>query len=256
MDNQYSILGVNEGASAAEIKKAFREKAKRLHPDIAGQDAHEEMRKLLSAYEILSDKLRRKEYDKQFRQASKHNTFNYRDFLYEQHSNPCALAELFIFELLHFEEDKAISIWRGLGGINFPLKNYLLRDDWMDCSYILAEQLYKRGAYHETFLLLCELLKEEHRLAYFKHFTEDIEIFLKELVRVKLKPSVDTKTWIDCMDLMLSLEFEPTEEARYLKQKSIALKSIGENELAEKIMRQALSLDPSICDIKMELYAN
>ncbi|MDR2795347.1 MAG: DnaJ domain-containing protein, partial [Spirochaetaceae bacterium] len=59
MDNQYEILGVDESASAAEIKHAFREKAKQHHPDIAGEDARAYMQKLLAAYEILSNRQRR-----------------------------------------------------------------------------------------------------------------------------------------------------------------------------------------------------
>jgi curved DNA-binding protein CbpA len=244
--NQYEILGVNEDASFKEIKKAFRAQAKKLHPDISGSSDHEAMRKLLCAYEILSDAQRRMEYDKLYRKTFRKDTFCYRDFLYEQKESPDTLANIIIYDLMHFEEDAAIQLWHSLGGVNFPLRNYFLREDWMDCSYILAEQLNSRGFYHDAFVILAELLKEERRNPYFKHFSEDLEVFLKEIVRTKLKSSVDKKTWIQCMDTLIDVGFAPNEEARWLKYKASALKSCGEASLAEAALRKARELDPSV----------
>ena len=52
--NPYNILGVQEGASESEIKKAFREKAKEFHPDVNPRvDAQEIFIKLFDAYECL-----------------------------------------------------------------------------------------------------------------------------------------------------------------------------------------------------------
>ncbi|GHT50908.1 hypothetical protein FACS1894102_6650 [Spirochaetia bacterium] len=184
MIDHYYILGVNECATAREIRKAFREKAKMFHPDIAGSENQEDMRRIITAYEVLSDKQRRTDYDRLYRKTRTNDTFNYRDFLNEQRVNPAALAGLVVYDLLHFEEDKAIELWRSLGGNKFPLKKYILREDWMDCGYLLAEQLNKRNAYYEAFLILADLLHEEHREPYFKHFAEDVEIFIKELVRI------------------------------------------------------------------------
>jgi molecular chaperone DnaJ len=57
----YDILGVNKGASADEIKKAFRKQAIEHHPDRGGDEA--KFKELNEAYEILKDNDKRKRYD-------------------------------------------------------------------------------------------------------------------------------------------------------------------------------------------------
>ena len=61
----YEILGVNKDASEAEIKKAFRKKAQKYHPDRSkGQDAEAKFKDVNAAYEILADKNKRAQYDR------------------------------------------------------------------------------------------------------------------------------------------------------------------------------------------------
>eukprot|EP00960_Hanusia_phi_P031983 749596-Hanusia_phi.AAC.2 len=61
----YEILGVPKSASSQEIKKAYFQKAKKLHPDVNKDDpkAQEKFSELNNAYEILSDEQKRRMYD-------------------------------------------------------------------------------------------------------------------------------------------------------------------------------------------------
>lgn len=60
----YEALGVARDASADEIKKAFRKKARETHPDVSdGDNAEEEFKRINEAYEVLSDDQKRAMYD-------------------------------------------------------------------------------------------------------------------------------------------------------------------------------------------------
>lgn len=62
----YNILGVSKNASADDIKKAYRQKARKLHPDLNPNDkeAHRKFQQLNEANEVLSDSEKRAKYDK------------------------------------------------------------------------------------------------------------------------------------------------------------------------------------------------
>ena len=62
----YRILGVPTDASADEIKKSYRRKAREMHPDLDPDNpwAEDEFKELSAAYQILSDPVRRAQYDR------------------------------------------------------------------------------------------------------------------------------------------------------------------------------------------------
>lgn len=62
----YATLGVSRTASQSDIKKAYRKLAQRYHPDTAKGDAGAESRfkEISSAYDVLGDAKKRKEYDR------------------------------------------------------------------------------------------------------------------------------------------------------------------------------------------------
>lgn len=59
----YKILGVSETCSEYELKSAYRRLARKWHPDIAGDTAAHKFKEINEAYEVLSDKNKRAEYD-------------------------------------------------------------------------------------------------------------------------------------------------------------------------------------------------
>ncbi|MEN8147790.1 MAG: DnaJ C-terminal domain-containing protein [Campylobacterota bacterium] len=60
----YETLGVSDSATEAEIKKSYRKLARQYHPDVnKDPDAEEKFKEINAAYEVLSDKNKKAQYD-------------------------------------------------------------------------------------------------------------------------------------------------------------------------------------------------
>jgi curved DNA-binding protein CbpA len=71
----YAILGVSEQAKYYEIRAAYRRLARKYHPDVNSSLPNEEMiKKINAAFEVLSDRDKRKQYDETFFNVDNDNT--------------------------------------------------------------------------------------------------------------------------------------------------------------------------------------
>lgn len=63
--NHWAVLGLTPGADAASLKRAFRQLARRWHPDLNGNDPHaeEQFKAVNEAYAVLSDPVRRRQWE-------------------------------------------------------------------------------------------------------------------------------------------------------------------------------------------------
>jgi len=78
----YELLGVDRDADQKEIKKAYRNLAKKYHPDMNqdGEDTSEKFKEISEAYEILSDPDKRARYDQYGHSGINDQDFNFDDF--------------------------------------------------------------------------------------------------------------------------------------------------------------------------------
>ena len=104
----YSILGLSPGASAADIRRAYRRLSRRYHPDInPGDKAAETLyRRISEAYETLSDPDRRRSYDNSggsSQEATGRATFEFTgfDFSAAAHGSQAATFTELFAEVLH-----------------------------------------------------------------------------------------------------------------------------------------------------------
>lgn len=93
MKDHYKTLSINFGATVTEIKKQFRKLATVYHPDKNGgsKKSEEIFKEILNAYEILSDKQKRLNYDnwyKQYFQQTKAEQTNTTKTEYKQSPPP------------------------------------------------------------------------------------------------------------------------------------------------------------------------
>ena len=94
-DDPYETLGVKRDASQEEIQKAYRRRAKKLHPDLNPGDrlAEEQFKELSAAYDLLSDPEKRGRFDRGEIDASGTEQAErnyYRDFGERRAGNPYA----------------------------------------------------------------------------------------------------------------------------------------------------------------------
>jgi len=87
----YEVLGVGKGASADEVKQAFRRLALKHHPDrnpSNKKEAEEKFKEISEAYEVLSDPQKRSAYDQYghtgVEGAFRHGNFSWEDFTHFQ----------------------------------------------------------------------------------------------------------------------------------------------------------------------------
>jgi curved DNA-binding protein CbpA len=71
MDDYYKILGISPDADEKEIRTAYRRMARKYHPDAGEGSSAEAFRDVQDAYELLSDSVRRREYDRSRESRSK-----------------------------------------------------------------------------------------------------------------------------------------------------------------------------------------
>lgn len=272
MEDCYRILGVKPSASAAEIKRAFRAKAKAIHPDIPGDsketiDRDERMRELILAYETLSDPERRAEFDStyvKFRQYRDGQTgtsgFDYRLWLMERDDSE-SRAKLIFFDLLHGLEDEAVAEYRARRALEggFVLSRYFDREDFMDCGFILAEELSFRGEHYEAFLLLAEVIRLETEKPYFRHFFPEVIIFIRDIIRTKLAGVITDELALDCLEAALELRLGKKDDAFILKLMAQCYDRLGDTHTARLCLAEALRLDPKLTgvrDLKKKLEAH
>lgn len=251
MTNYYEVLGIEPNCSQNEVKTSFRKRAKEIHPDIQGlySNSHDKMRLLIKAYETLSDPQKRHEYDKKI--TYKKEDFNYRDFLYRKKNDPSIKCRLIFYDLLNNSSDEAIELYEALGVIgNVHLEQYLGREDFMDCIFLLSEEYDKRSKYKKAYSLLRLLVFYEIEHPYFKHFFAEIVDRMRALACFKMQSILGQDDIIRYLEDMASFNFSNKDTAFLYKKIAEIYADREQFDKARIYLEKGLELDKNLAGVK------
>lgn len=257
MEDCYRILGVHPTATAAEIKRAYRKKAKDLHPDTAGgrslsREQTEAFHRLVRAYEILSDFQRRSMFDlsratHQEARTSRGESFDYRKWLLGRQDQE-SRAKLIFFDLLHGREDEAVEEFvrmnRSVSG--FSLAQWFCREDFMDYGFILCEELILRSRFYDASLLVTRIVAMEKSFAYFRHFFPEVLALARNLWLNQLEGHLSDELALDAWEAALDLALSPKDDAALLVRMAGAYFRMNDLYTARVCLEEALRLDAKV----------
>jgi len=250
LEDCYKILGVQPNATAAEIRRAYRIKAKQLHPDTAGSTATtEEFRKLVKAYEILSDVRSRSLFDESYFTRSRPKayrsteSFDYRKWLIARPDQE-SRAKLIFFDLLHGREDDAVNefVEMNKNHADFKLSDWFTREDFMDYGFILAEELVLRDEYYDGFNLLEQIIKMEYSYEYFRLFFPEVLDLARTILKFRLENNVSDELCLDAWERALELGFGNKDDSVFLQKMSAAYLRLGDEKTAKICLEESLRL--------------
>ena len=246
MKDFYKILGVRPNATLAEIKRAYREKAKLLHPDLTGDATNRDaFSEVAQAYRVLSDARQRSIFDESFfikiRRSHKNaDTFNYYEWLSAREDEE-SRAKLIFYTLMHQKEDEAVAEFKRMqmNHADFSLKKWFTREDFMDYGYILAEELVIRGEYYDAIILLEQIIQMEYSYHYFYLFFPEVLDFTLNILKKNIDGVISDELALDVYERALDLNLGTRNDAFFLRKMSEEYKRLGDLSTAEICLREA-----------------
>lgn len=255
MQDCYKILGVAPTATVAEIKRAYRKRAKELHPDLSNKDITSvQFQELVNAYQILSDAKQRSIFDVSYAAYYKYSksnkgksNFDYRTWLLNRGDEE-SMSKLVLFDLMHDREDEAVSLFKKLNSQRFgySLSKWFEYDDFMDYGFILCEELIIRQEYYDAALLLEQIITMEYNYNYFKLFFPEVIKLARDVFRKHIFGVISDELAIDVFERALELNLGKSDDAFFLSKIAQAYYNLGDYETARICSLEALKLDNNI----------
>jgi len=246
-ESYYDILKIERNASQDDIKRAFRKLAKRFHPDTnpgKKQAAARRLKQVMAAYRVLSNERERARYDvllqtsPQFREtavATRDNSIGSR-------------VHGMLEDLLNGDGTSALEAYDELSSRGeLELAAKLDMRDYLDCIFLLAEQLERVGRDREAVRLYEELYEREKEPPRHRYFFEEVKVRLKKLYSRKLpREALSPDEEIDCYKRILEFDVDRSEKAFILKKIAEVHLKMGDTDRAKKVFQEALDLKPGL----------
>jgi curved DNA-binding protein CbpA len=243
----YDVLEVEKTASQADIKRAFRKLAKRYHPDTnprRPKAAAKRLKEILAAYNVLRNERERARYDVLLQSSPLFGEP-------EQQPRTSSIADQargILEDLLRGEGVQALASYDELvGRMGISLNSFMGMRDYLDCVFLVAEQMERVGRNREAARLYEELYDREKEPPRYRHFLPTVKVRLKKLYSRKLPRDARTpEEEIACYERILEFEIDRSEKAFILKKIAEVHLKVGDTNAAKKIFREALDLKPGL----------
>ncbi len=210
------------------------------------------MRELLRAYETLSNPQKKIDYDRAFVRYFQKIRFNYRDFLKTRRADPVSQSRLVFYDLLNSRHREALELYEQLlaEDESFDLERYLGYEDSMDCLFLLAEAMERRGDYVRACEMYKELYVMETSRPYFHHFVDEVIERLRTLTCFKMATTLPPVEAIEYIKEMIRFDFSRKDNAFFYKKIAEIYCTTGHRDLAVKYLRKGLELDQKLPGVK------
>ena len=249
MRDFYEILGVSHDASVAEIKHAYRKKAKLLHPDVTKGDSRA-FQELKDAYETLTDLKSRQLFDESFSfnkfnfySQQQKTSFDYRTWLMERNDDE-SMAKLIFFDLMHKREDNAVLVFKKMNTerLNFNLSKWFTREDFMDYGFILAEELVLRKEFYDAVIILEQIIKMEYSYNYFKFFFPEVLNLARHIFRNNIEGFMSEELALDAWERALDLNLGKADDSFFLLKMAETYERLGDFRTAGICREQSVKI--------------
>ena len=270
----YQILEVERDATAQEIKSAYRNLAKRYHPDKNPERtafAEKMFREVCSAYNTLQDKKRKSDYDRTLRTIERQQRSHevYLDRL-NRLNQTYAKLELLLQALLHHNYETGISMYEQLQHHSQETGKALCIDDFFsyeesrDCEFLVAEAYQKLGfsngdpssvldryrKIEQAMLMYESLLSAEAKRPCFRHFIREVKDRLKFIYLYHFSVEGYDQTHPIPLTKIRELKLSKRETAWMYKKIAEFYVEIDRFPEARTVLKMAFELQPRLTGAK------
>ncbi|MGR3317511.1 MAG: DnaJ domain-containing protein [Candidatus Anammoxibacter sp.] len=253
MENYYEILQVEQDASNEEIKKAFRNLAKKYHPDKNNDNqkwAEKNTKSIIKAYNTLTDVKLRKCYDIQL--AYTQNTTTTKQSVRKVNTNKISFqVKMILNDLVNNYGKKAIEDFEYLkkNTNGFALHKYLTGRDYFDCMFLLGEEYERLEKYNLAityYKKIYEKVKRKTKNTDYSFFFDETKNRIKKIYCKKLAKNTPKREAVNNYQNVLKLHINNNERAYIYKKISECYFEMGEYHCAVANLNTALNIKPTL----------
>lgn len=237
MEDCWKVLGIRRDATLTEIRRAYRKLVKELHPDVSGRpETSAEFRRVVRAYEILTDARTRKIFDSSFGEHFRRRppkSWDYREWLLEREDDE-SRAKLILFDLTHARESEAVREYKRMRTerASFTLRRWFTKEEFMDYAFILSEEMILREEYYDAAMLLCQIIELERTYDYFRLFFPEVLDLFRNVMRKHIEGKISDELALDFFESALELRLGKADDMFILRKMGEIYARIGDRRIS------------------------